>query len=268
MKTLASYYQNSSRSSRTAINLLGINELHLKQLLCYDINDKTSLDYTLIKKFWTLYEVTKCPASYMIELSPRVFTIASELVQTLTLKRIGGYLNFTYLNGIYTQYKDGLCKIVSTQQELFKSNLFTLIEKRFIVKTIKSILNDDIDEQDYLNKKTFMEFIQSKNLSYELSEYLSSIICPFYGDYTQISAKDGLQKITSILRSSPNSLEKAFLVGHYGGCSEIIQTFCRYLAYLFMLRITVVLCKNCITYVNFQILCSLRWYIHAIKKNR
>lgn len=102
------------------------------------------------------------------------------------------------------------------------------MEKRLIMKAVKSIIPDQKDLSK-LKDECFIDYIQSKGLSRDLSYFFASILSISYDDYTSLPSKTGVEELFKLITSAEHTSDSAFLLGHYGGSSEIVQAFCRFI---------------------------------------
>ncbi|EGG20375.1 Rab escort protein [Cavenderia fasciculata] len=198
-------------------------------------------------------DIFKKGRQYIIDITPSLIYSRGPLVSLLISSMTSKYLDFKCPEQNYLFLKDAIQKIPSTKGSIFKDSIFSLKDKRSIMKfidSIKSIREENEPKQEEgesqqqqddesKEKKTggeyeelkrkygkFIEYIDSFALSQHVKLFILYGLSLIHQDIENITFEQGIQSvglyISSLLVYGPTP----FLVPFYG-YGEIPQAFCR-----------------------------------------
>lgn len=170
---------------------------------------------------------------YGIDLSPKVMFAQSDLLSLLIKSRVYKYLEFQGLSNFHIFENDSFNKKVSntTKEDIFTDQSLSLATKRYLMKFLKFVLQENSDEQ----KKSILlenakipihEFLKSqfKLDAPQVNELVYSIgLCVNPETHTP----EALSRIKRFLISFDVYGSFPVMVLKYGGPGEISQGFCR-----------------------------------------
>lgn len=171
---------------------------------------------------------------YGIDLSPKIMFAQSDLLSLLVKSRVYKYLEFQSLSNFHMFENDNfLAKFAnaSAKEEIFTDQSLSLVTKRYLMKFLKFVLQDNNEESkrqvltenakvpigEFLTKKFNLETSQINELVFSIG------LC--INDSTK--TPEALARIKRYLVSFNVYGNFPVLVLKYGGPGEISQGFCR-----------------------------------------
>ena len=171
---------------------------------------------------------------YGIDLTPKIMFCKSDLLALLIKSRVYKYLEFQSLSNFHVFENDDFNKRISnstTKEDIFTDKSLSLITKRYLMKFLKFILQDNSDPIKkkiiHDNAKTPIKEFLIKQFNLELpqvNELVFSIGLCIADDTTTPIA---LAKIKRFLVSFDTYGNFPVMVSKYGGPGELSQGFCR-----------------------------------------
>lgn len=171
---------------------------------------------------------------YGIDLSPKIMFCKSDLLALLIKSRVYKYLEFQSLSNFHIFENDDFNKRMTnstSKQDIFTDSSLSLMTKRYLMKFLKFILQDNNDPTkkqiiaqyhkapitEFLSKQFNLELPQVNELTYSIG------LCTKESSLTP----EALAKIQRFLVSFDVYGNFPVMISKYGGPGEISQGFCR-----------------------------------------
>ncbi|XP_053681235.1 rab proteins geranylgeranyltransferase component A [Anopheles nili] len=165
---------------------------------------------------------------FNIDLTPKLLYARGSMVELLISSNICRYTEFRALDRVATIWDGRIMTVPCSRSDVFISKDVNVIEKRLLMKFLQSCTSYDetVDTtilQDDIDRKTFLEHLQSHKLTPNLIHYVLYAIA-MGNDRTP--CREGLAAVKKFLMSLGHYGNSPFLFPVYG-CGEIPQCFCR-----------------------------------------
>ncbi|XP_034936778.1 rab proteins geranylgeranyltransferase component A 1 [Chelonus insularis] len=176
-------------------------------------------------KHWTIDRIKKEYRRFNIDLAPKLLFARGELVELLISSNIARYAEFRAVSRVAT-YMDGkLIQVPCSRADVFANKTVSVVEKRMLMQLLVSCMEQGADspEFDGFRDKTFLEYLNTKNLTPIVKHYVMQAIA-MATDKT--SCRDGVNRTKHFLNSLGRYGNTPFLWPMYGS-GELPQCFCR-----------------------------------------
>ncbi|CAH6719113.1 rab proteins geranylgeranyltransferase component A [[Candida] jaroonii] len=171
---------------------------------------------------------------YGIDLTPKIMFAQSDLLSLLVKSRVYKYLEFQSLSNFHIFENDSFSTKfanASSKEEIFTDQSLSLLTKRYLMKFLKFVLEDNNDEDkrktladnakvtiyDFLSQKFNLETSQINELIYSIGLCIKPTT----------KTPEAIARIRRFLVSFNVYGNFPVLVSKYGGPGEISQGFCR-----------------------------------------
>ncbi|XP_011647653.1 rab proteins geranylgeranyltransferase component A 1 [Pogonomyrmex barbatus] len=176
-------------------------------------------------KQWSIDRIKKEYRRFNIDLAPKLLFARGELVELLISSNIARYAEFRAVSRVAT-YMDGkLTQVPCSRADVFANKTVSVVEKRMLMQLLTSCMEQGADspEFDGFRDKTFLEYLNTKNLTPIVQHYVMQAIA-MATDKT--SCRDGVNRTKHFLNSLGRYGNTPFLWPMYGS-GELPQCFCR-----------------------------------------
>ncbi|XP_076164472.1 rab escort protein isoform X2 [Ptiloglossa arizonensis] len=176
-------------------------------------------------KQWSTDRIRKEYRKFNIDLAPKLLFARGELVDLLISSNISRYAEFRAVSRVAT-YMDGkLTQVPCSRADVFANKTVSLVEKRMLMKLLTSCMLQGADspEFDGFQDKTFVEYLNTKNLTPIVQHYIVQTIAMAT---EKTSCRDGVNRTKHFLNSLGRYGNTPFLWPMYGS-GELPQCFCR-----------------------------------------
>ncbi|CAO1629432.1 unnamed protein product [Sympodiomycopsis kandeliae] len=175
-------------------------------------------------------ELSSLDRHYSLSLLPCLQPASRESpsLQVLIRSHVAKYATFRLLQRtcLYSSENEELQSVPSSKEDIFKSTLLSLIDKRKLMKFLQAVIDPDHTMTDEELDKPLIGYLSQ---SYKLSSDLINAIV--YGialsPDASLSTREGITRIQSHLKSIGQYGNSAYLVTQYGGIGDLIQGYCR-----------------------------------------
>ncbi|XP_076233779.1 rab escort protein [Calliopsis andreniformis] len=176
-------------------------------------------------KQWSIDRIRKEYRKFNIDLAPKLLFARGELVELLISSNISRYAEFRSVSRVATFMFGKLKRVPCSREDIFKDKSVKFEEKRMLLKLLTSCMVQGADSPEFqeFQDKTFLEYLQSKNLTPMVQYYISQAIA-MATDNT--SCRDGVNRTSHFLNSIGRYGNTPFLWPMYGS-GELPQCFCR-----------------------------------------
>lgn len=171
---------------------------------------------------------------YGIDLSPKVMFAKLDLLLLLVQSRVYKYLEFQSLSSFHVFENDNFSKNISstsTKGDIFTDQSLSLVTKRYLMKFLKFVLQDNNDELKLKvikeNANTTIEDFLSKTYKLDTPQINELIFSIGLCNKPKTKTPEALLKIKRFLVSFDVYGNFPVMVLKYGGPGEISQGFCR-----------------------------------------
>ncbi|XP_043490567.1 rab proteins geranylgeranyltransferase component A 1 [Polistes fuscatus] len=187
--------------------------------------DEDNTEKKEIVKHWSIDRIKKEYRRFNIDLAPKLLFARGKLVELLISSNIARYAEFRAVSRVAT-YMDGkLTQVPCSRADVFANKTVSVIEKRMLMQLLTSCMEQGADspEFDGFRDKTFLEYLNTKNLTPIVQHYVVQAIA-MVTDKT--SCRDGVNRTKHFLNSLGRYGNTPFLWPMYGS-GELPQCFCR-----------------------------------------
>lgn len=187
--------------------------------------DEDSTEKKEIVKHWSIDRIKKEYRRFNIDLAPKLLFARGKLVELLISSNIARYAEFRAVSRVAT-YMDGkLTQVPCSRADVFANKTVSVVEKRMLMQLLTSCMEQGADspEFDGFRDKTFLEYLETKNLTPIVQHYVVQAIA-MVTDKT--SCRDGVNRTKHFLNSLGRYGNTPFLWPMYGS-GELPQCFCR-----------------------------------------
>ncbi|KAG5311118.1 RAE1 geranylgeranyltransferase, partial [Acromyrmex insinuator] len=176
-------------------------------------------------KQWSIDRIKKEYRRFNIDLAPKLLFARGELVELLISSNIARYAEFRAVSRVATFMDDKLTQVPCSRADVFANKTVSVIEKRMLMQLLTSCMEQGADspEFDGFRDKTFLEYLNTKNLTPIVQHYVMQAIA-MATDRT--SCRDGVNRTKHFLNSLGRYGNTPFLWPMYGS-GELPQCFCR-----------------------------------------
>ncbi|XP_011501244.1 PREDICTED: rab proteins geranylgeranyltransferase component A 1 isoform X1 [Ceratosolen solmsi marchali] len=184
-----------------------------------DKNDKKET------KHWSVDRIKKEYRRFNIDLAPKLLYARGELVELLISSNIARYAEFRAVSRVATCMDGKLIQVPCSRADVFANKTVSVIEKRMLMKLLTSCMDQGADspEFDGYHDKTFLEYLNTKNLTPIVNHYVMQAIAM---STDKTSCRDGVNRTKHFLNSLGRYGNTPFLWPMYGS-GELPQCFCR-----------------------------------------
>ncbi|KAL2720874.1 rab proteins geranylgeranyltransferase component A 1 [Vespula squamosa] len=187
--------------------------------------DEDNTEKKEIVKHWSIDRIKKEYRRFNIDLAPKLLFARGKLVELLISSNIARYAEFRAVSRVAT-YMDGkLTQVPCSRADVFANKTVSVVEKRMLMQLLTSCMEQGADspEFDGFRDKTFLEYLNTKNLTPIVQHYVVQAIA-MVTDKT--SCRDGVNRTKHFLNSLGRYGNTPFLWPMYGS-GELPQCFCR-----------------------------------------
>ncbi|XP_058789210.1 rab proteins geranylgeranyltransferase component A 1 [Phymastichus coffea] len=176
-------------------------------------------------KHWSVDRIKKEYRRFNIDLAPKLLYARGELVELLISSNIARYAEFRAVSRVATYMDDKLVQVPCSRADVFANKTVSVIEKRMLMQLLTSCMDQGADspEFDGFRDKTFLEYLNTKNLTPIVKHYVIQAIA-MVTDKT--SCREGVNRTKHFLNSLGRYGNTPFLWPMYGS-GELPQCFCR-----------------------------------------
>ncbi|PIL36591.1 hypothetical protein GSI_00280 [Ganoderma sinense ZZ0214-1] len=166
---------------------------------------------------------------YAVSLAPSIVPSIGPHIDSLIASGVSRYGSFKLLEKVAVYDRPGLVQSVpGSKEDVFKSKALSLIDKRRLMRFLMFAAGE-FEGKKELEGKEQSPFVQYLREVFSLDDKAVNAIA--YALAFCVSGEEStlpaLQRIRQYLRSTGRYGPSPFLVGHYGGCGETAQGFCR-----------------------------------------
>ncbi|KAI4499972.1 hypothetical protein M0802_004842 [Mischocyttarus mexicanus] len=187
--------------------------------------DEDNTEKKEIVKHWSIDRIKKEYRRFNIDLAPKLLFARGKLVELLISSNIARYAEFRAVSRVAT-YMDGkLIQVPCSRADVFANKTVSVIEKRMLMQLLTSCMEQGADspEFDGFRDKTFLEYLNTKNLTKIVQHYVVQAIAMVTN---KTSCRDGVNRTKHFLNSLGRYGNTPFLWPMYGS-GELPQCFCR-----------------------------------------
>ncbi|KAI1788932.1 FAD/NAD(P)-binding domain-containing protein [Ganoderma leucocontextum] len=166
---------------------------------------------------------------YAVSLAPSIVPSIGPHIEALIASGVSRYGSFKLLEKVAVYDRPGLVQSVpGSKEDVFKSKVLSLIDKRRLMRFLMFAAGE-FEGKKELEGKEQTPFVQYLREVFALDEKAVNAIAYALAFCTsgEEPTLPALQRIRQYLRSTGRYGPSPFLVGHYGGCGETAQGFCR-----------------------------------------
>lgn len=187
--------------------------------------DEDKVEKKEIVKHWSTDRIKKEYRRFNIDLAPKLLYARGELVELLISSNIARYAEFRAVSRVATFMESKLVQVPCSRADVFANKTVSVIEKRMLMQLLTSCMEQGADspEFDGYRDKTFLEYLNTKNLTPIVKHYVMQAIA-MATDKT--SCRDGVNRTKHFLNSLGRYGNTPFLWPMYGS-GELPQCFCR-----------------------------------------
>ncbi|KAG0167682.1 hypothetical protein DFQ30_005770 [Apophysomyces sp. BC1015] len=184
-----------------------------------------------VSRLRVLAEALKQTRSYNLDLAPKYLSCQGEMIEALIRSGVGQYLEFKGVDDIFVfdKHDQNLQKVSvpSSKEDVFINKSISLVDKRKLMKFLTYAINFE-NEPATLEGCESMPYAQFLHEKFKLTDQLqSAILYAIAMVDDQVSAKCGLIRTQTFMKSIGRFTKGGYLCPMYGGGSEIAQAFCR-----------------------------------------
>ncbi|KAJ8675672.1 hypothetical protein QAD02_011458 [Eretmocerus hayati] len=186
--------------------------------------DETKSDKKETKP-WSVDRIKREYRRFNIDLAPKLLYARGELVELLISSNIARYAEFRAVSRVATCMDGKLVQVPCSRADVFANKTVSVIEKRMLMQLLTACMDKGADspEFDGFRDKTFLEYLNTKNLTPIVKHYVMQAIA-MATDKT--SCRDGVNRTKHFLNSLGRYGNTPFLWPMYGS-GELPQCFCR-----------------------------------------
>ncbi|XP_012273654.1 rab proteins geranylgeranyltransferase component A 1 [Orussus abietinus] len=188
-------------------------------------SDKDKAEKKEQVKLWSIDRIKKEYRRFNIDLAPKLLFARGELVELLISSNIARYAEFRAVSRVATFMDGKLTQVPCSRADVFANKTVSVVEKRMLMQLLTSCMEQGADspEFDGFRDKTFLEYLDTKNLTPIVKHYVMQAIA-MATDKT--SCRDGVNRTKHFLNSLGRYGNTSFLWPMYGS-GELPQCFCR-----------------------------------------
>ena len=167
----------------------------------------------------------------LIDLMPKFVYASGEVIDLLVTSKVGPYLEFQLPKKFGIIASDTITPAPMSKEDIFASQDISLVEKRKLMKFLKSCLNFEPGMTN-INTSNFLDHMRESGLSEGIMMIIISSLNFQLNlkDAIQMDAIEGIERIQRFLQSANRYGPSPLLYANYGTGSELCQCFCRYAA--------------------------------------
>ncbi|XP_066581307.1 rab proteins geranylgeranyltransferase component A [Prorops nasuta] len=187
--------------------------------------EKTDKEKKEPVKQWSIDRIKKEYRRFNIDLAPKLLFARGELVELLISSNIARYAEFRAVSRVATFMDGKLAQVPCSRADVFANKTVSVIEKRMLMQLLTSCMEQGADspEFDDYRDKTFIEYLNTKNLTPIVKHYVVQAIAMAT---EKTSCRDGVNRTKHFLNSLGRYGNTPFLWPMYGS-GELPQCFCR-----------------------------------------
>lgn len=187
-----------------------------------NIDNAENKDHT---KHWTIERIKKEYRRFNIDLAPKLLFARGELVELLISSNIARYAEFRAVSRVATFMDGKLTQVPCSRADVFANKTVSVIEKRMLMQLLVSCMDQGADSSEFdgYRDKTFVEYLNTKNLTPIVKHYVMQAIAMATNN---TSCRDGVTRTKHFLNSLGRYGNTPFLWPMYGS-GELPQCFCR-----------------------------------------
>ncbi|XP_053970848.1 rab proteins geranylgeranyltransferase component A 1 [Hylaeus anthracinus] len=176
-------------------------------------------------KQWSIDRIRMEYRKFNIDLAPKLLFARGELVELLISSNISRYTEFRSVSRVATFMDGKLTQVPCSRADVFANKTVSLVEKRMLMKLLTSCMVQGADspEFDGFQDKTFLEYLNTKNLTPIVQHYIVQAIAMAT---EKTSCRDGVNRTKHFLNSLGRYGNTPFLWPMYSS-GELPQCFCR-----------------------------------------
>ncbi|KAL0116105.1 hypothetical protein PUN28_011162 [Cardiocondyla obscurior] len=176
-------------------------------------------------KQWSIDRIKKEYRRFNIDLAPKLLFARGELVELLISSNIARYAEFRAVSRVATFMDGKLTQVPCSRADVFANKTVSVVEKRMLMQLLTSCMEQGADspEFDGFRDKTFLEYLNTKNLTPIVQHYVMQAIAMATN---KTSCRDGVNRTKHFLNSLGRYGNTPFLWPMYGS-GELPQCFCR-----------------------------------------
>ncbi|XP_017757912.1 PREDICTED: rab proteins geranylgeranyltransferase component A 1 [Eufriesea mexicana] len=176
-------------------------------------------------KQWSIDRIRKEYRKFNIDLAPKLLFARGELVELLISSNIARYAEFRAVSRVATFMDEKLVQVPCSRADVFANKTVSVVEKRMLMQLLTSCMEQGADspEFDGFRDKTFLEYLNTKNLTPIVQHYVVQAIAMAT---EKTSCRDGVNRTKHFLNSLGRYGNTPFLWPMYGS-GELPQCFCR-----------------------------------------
>lgn len=188
-------------------------------------NDDDNIENKDHTKHWTIERIKKEYRKFNIDLAPKLLFARGELVELLISSNIARYAEFRAVSRVATFMDNKLTQVPCSRADVFANKTVSVIEKRMLMQLLVSCMDQGIDSKEFdgYRDKTFLEYLNTKNLTPIVKHYVMQAIAMATDNTT---CRDGVTRTKHFLNSLGRYGNTPFLWPMYGS-GELPQCFCR-----------------------------------------
>lgn len=168
-----------------------------------------------------------------IDLMPKLIWNQSITIDTLIKSGVSRYLEFKTIENIYLNIENKLENVPVSKAEIFNSKSISLVEKRYLMKFITEIIENNESEQNLIENfedKPLIEFLIHKQLSSKLQSFILYALALETKSETsseRMKTKQGIEKIKNFVMSLGRFKANSPWLYPLFGLGDLSQSFCR-----------------------------------------
>ncbi|XP_076397043.1 rab escort protein isoform X2 [Megachile rotundata] len=176
-------------------------------------------------KQWSIDRISNEYRKFNIDLAPKLLFARGELVELLISSNIARYAEFRAVSRVATFMDGKLTQVPCSRADVFANKTVSVVEKRMLMQLLTSCMEQGADspEFDGFRDKTFLEYLNTKNLTPIVQHYVVQAIAMAT---EKTSCRDGVNRTKHFLNSLGRYGNTPFLWPMYGS-GELPQCFCR-----------------------------------------
>ncbi|KAI7886495.1 rab protein geranylgeranyltransferase component A [Lichtheimia hyalospora FSU 10163] len=221
---LANYRHITARVGQDQQEEQEISIQDLEKALSSEFLDSIAPD-TLSKQ--TLAKMFKKSRSYNLDLTPKLLSCKSELVEVLIRSGVGRYLEFKGVDEMCLFQNGKLERVPSSKEDVFNNQAISLIDKRKLMRFLTYAVEyqEKPEVLEGYADKPYDQFLEDKfKISGQLRE---AIIYAIAIADAHVDTRTALERTQTFVKSMGRFTKGGYLCPLYGGASEIAQAFCR-----------------------------------------